>query len=127
MTDLSFNEQLADFLKTRRARLKPEQVGLKAGIRRRTPGLRREEVAELASLSVAWYTWLEQGRDIRLSRHAARRLARALRLDELETNHLLALTRYGSAGRYRNPTSDSQRDATEDYRGAGRQPRLRYE
>jgi transcriptional regulator with XRE-family HTH domain len=95
MTDLSFNEQLADFLKTRRARLKPEQVGLKAGTRRRTPGLRREEVAELANLSVAWYTWLEQGRDIRLSRNAARRLARALRLDELETNHLLALSDIG--------------------------------
>lgn len=91
MTDLGPKQQLADFLKTRRDRLQPEQVGLKAGGRRRIPGLRRDEVAQLAGLSVAWYTWLEQGRDIRLSRPSARRLALALQLDEAETAHLVAL------------------------------------
>lgn len=93
MDDLVKRRQLADFLRTRRARLRPEQVGLPSGGgRRRTAGLRREEVALLSGLSVAWYTWLEQGRQIKLSASAAKRLARALRLDELEETHLVALT-----------------------------------
>jgi transcriptional regulator with XRE-family HTH domain len=83
--------ELAHFLRTHRARLQPEQVGLTRGVRRRTPGLRRDEVAQLAGFSVAWYSWLEQGRDIRLSRPSARRLATALQLDPIETAHLLAL------------------------------------
>ncbi|MFD0573127.1 helix-turn-helix domain-containing protein [Kitasatospora gansuensis] len=55
---------LSSFLRTRRARLTPEQVGLAPGVRRRTPGLRREELALLAGVGVTWYTWLEQGRRI---------------------------------------------------------------
>ncbi|HXS80128.1 MAG TPA: helix-turn-helix transcriptional regulator, partial [Gammaproteobacteria bacterium] len=59
--------QLVDFLKGCRARLTPTQVGLPDTNRRRTPGLRREDVAALAGVSVTWYTWLEQGRDIQVS------------------------------------------------------------
>ncbi|MGH3900608.1 MAG: helix-turn-helix domain-containing protein, partial [Pseudonocardiaceae bacterium] len=57
-------EQLRDFLRICRARLSPGDVGMAAVGRRRTPGLRREEVAVLAGVGVSWYTWLEQGRDI---------------------------------------------------------------
>src|SRR5262249_30415587 len=59
--------ELGDFLKARRAGLQPEDVGLPPGPRRRTPGLRREEVALLAGVGVSWYTWLEQGRPINAS------------------------------------------------------------
>jgi hypothetical protein len=52
--------ELGAFLRSRRERLKPEQVGLRSMRRRRTPGLRREEVAQLAGVGVTWYTWLEQ-------------------------------------------------------------------
>ena len=55
--------ELSDFLRTRRARVSPAAVGLTANQRRRSPGLRREEVAQLARMSITWYTWLEQGRD----------------------------------------------------------------
>src|SRR5450432_3233481 len=59
--------ELAAFLRSRRERISPEQVGLPPGLRRRTPGLRREEVAQLAGVGVTWYTWLEQGRPIKAS------------------------------------------------------------
>ena len=65
--DTKRRAELADFLRTRRARLRPEQLGLSTLGRRRTPGLRREEVAQLAGVGVSWYTWLEQGRDITVS------------------------------------------------------------
>ncbi len=74
--DTKRRAELADFLRTRRARLHPEQFGLAALGRRRTPGLRREEVAELAGIGVSWYTWLEQGRDITVSEQALESLAR---------------------------------------------------
>ncbi len=83
--------ELSDFLRSRRARLTPDDVGLVAGRRRRTPGLRREEVAELASVGVTWYTWLEQGRAIRPSADVVESIATALRLDATETDHLHAL------------------------------------
>lgn len=57
-------QELGDFLRTRRARLMPEDVGLPRGTRRKTPGLRRAEVAQMVGVSVDWYTWLEQGRSI---------------------------------------------------------------
>ncbi|WP_422924023.1 helix-turn-helix transcriptional regulator [Singulisphaera sp. PoT] len=85
--------ELAQFLRTRRERLSPSDAGLAAGRRRRTPGLRREEVAHLAGLSVAWYTWLEQGRAIRASEELLERLARVLRLDASEYRHLFVLAR----------------------------------
>ena len=92
-------EDLAEFLRARRAAVSPEQVGLPAGGRRRTPGLRREEVALLAGVSVSWYTWLEQGRPINVSLDVLEALARVLRLDEAERAHLLALAGPGTRDR----------------------------
>jgi len=83
--------ELGDFLKIRRMRVLPSQVGLPSGIRRRTPGLRREEVAQLAGISITWYTWLEQGRPIRVSTSIIESLARVLLLDDQERNHLYSL------------------------------------
>lgn len=60
-------QALSEFLKTQRAKISPQMAGLPMGTRRRTPGLRREEVAQLAGVSTTWYTWLEQGRDIKVS------------------------------------------------------------
>jgi transcriptional regulator with XRE-family HTH domain len=84
-------EELAAFLRTRRARIRPEDVGLPAGARRRTPGLRREEVAQLAGVGVTWYTWLEQGRPINASVQVLDAIARTLRLDRTECEHLYRL------------------------------------
>ena len=83
--------ELAEFLRTRRARVRPSEVGLPAGIRRRTPGLRREEVAQLAGISVDYYARLEQGRSPRPSRQVLAALARALRLADDERRHLFHL------------------------------------
>jgi transcriptional regulator with XRE-family HTH domain len=83
--------ELATFLRTQRARLRPADVGLPAGVRRRTPGLRREEVAELSGVSVTWYTWLEQGRKIAVSAQVVDALARTFRLGPDEHRHLRAL------------------------------------
>jgi transcriptional regulator with XRE-family HTH domain len=85
--------ELADFLRRRRAEIQPEDVGLPGGGRRRTPGLRREEVAQLAGVGTTWYTWLEQGRDVRASTEVLEALARALQLSEVERSHLLLLGR----------------------------------
>jgi hypothetical protein len=87
----SRRQELADFLRSRRERITPEQVGLPSGGRRRTPGLRREEVALLAGLGVTWYTWLEQGRDIRVSPQVLEAVARTLQLDRHERSHLFTL------------------------------------
>jgi transcriptional regulator with XRE-family HTH domain len=87
-------DELRAFLRSRRARLSPADVGLPAnGGRRRTPGLRREELAALAGVGVSWYTWLEQGRDINPSPEVLDALARALRLDSAERRTLFALAR----------------------------------
>ncbi|TMR88335.1 helix-turn-helix transcriptional regulator [Nonomuraea basaltis] len=83
--------ELAAFLRAQRARLRPSEVGLPDGGatgRRRTPGLRREEVAELSGVSVTWYTWLEQGRNISTSAQVIDALGRALSLDEDQHRHL---------------------------------------
>ena len=79
------------FLRTRRERLTPSSVGLAEGFRRRTPGLRREEVAQLAGVGTTWYTWLEQGRDVRASAEVLTALADALNLDPAERRHLFVL------------------------------------
>jgi transcriptional regulator with XRE-family HTH domain len=92
MTDTERLRDLARFLRSRRESLRPEDFGLAVG-RRRTPGLRREEVAQIAGLSATWYIWLEQGRDIRASPHALAALARALRLSTTEQTYLLRLAR----------------------------------
>ncbi len=83
--------ELGDFVRAQRERLKPAALGLPAGARRRTPGLRREEVAQLCGLSVTWYTWLEQGREVSLSPTALARLADALRLGRAERAYLFEL------------------------------------
>ncbi|MDJ1134234.1 helix-turn-helix transcriptional regulator [Streptomyces iconiensis] len=85
------SRELGDFLRTRRERLTPEQVGLPSTGRRRTPGLRREEVAVLAGVGVTWYTWLEQGRPINVSMQVLVAVGRALRLDDTERQHLRRL------------------------------------
>ena len=84
-------KELADFLKTRRAKILPSQVGLPSSTRRRTPGLRREEVAQLAGIGITWYTWLEQGRPIRVSAQVIESLSKVLLLDKQERNHLYLL------------------------------------
>jgi transcriptional regulator with XRE-family HTH domain len=81
-------QELASFLRSRRERITPAEVGLPAGPRRRTPGLRREEVAQLAFISAEYYTRLEQARGPRPSREVLTGLARALRLDGAERDHL---------------------------------------
>jgi transcriptional regulator with XRE-family HTH domain len=88
--------ELGDFLRSRRERLSPEAAGLPNRRRRRTPGLRREEVAELAGIGVDWYIRLEQGRAVSPSTTTIDALARALRLADIEHAHLRALAR--SAG-----------------------------
>src|SRR5580704_17757872 len=80
--------ELADLLRARRSRLRPGDVGLPAGGRRRTSGLRREEVAQLADISASYYTFLEQGRDARPSEQVLEALGRALRLTAAERSHL---------------------------------------
>jgi transcriptional regulator with XRE-family HTH domain len=83
--------ELGAFLRSRRERIRPEQVGLRSLRRRRTPGLRREEVAQLAGLGVTWYTWLEQGRDIHASAQVLDAIARTLQFDAHEHSHLFTL------------------------------------
>ncbi len=84
-------DDLAAFLRSRRERIRPEEVGLPPGTRRRTTGLRREELAQLAGVGVTWYTWLEQGRPIRASTQVLDAVARTLRLDRAERDHLYRL------------------------------------
>ncbi|WP_420033632.1 helix-turn-helix transcriptional regulator [Streptomyces sp. cg28] len=83
--------ELAAFLRSRRARVSPQDMGMPAGPRRRTPGLRREEVAQLSGVGVTWYTWLEQGRPINASPQVLDAVARTLRLDRPEREHLYHL------------------------------------
>lgn len=82
---------LAEFLRACRARLRPADLGLPAGLRRRTPGLRREEVASLCGISPTWYTWLEQGRTTGVSVETLAAIARGLRLSQAERDYLFAL------------------------------------
>jgi transcriptional regulator with XRE-family HTH domain len=89
--------ELGEFLTLRRRSVDPRAVGLPAGGSRRTPGLRREEVALLAGVSHTWYTWLEQGRDIRPSRQVLDALARTLRLSPAEHEYALRLGGHGAA------------------------------
>ncbi|OBU04978.1 helix-turn-helix transcriptional regulator [Morganella psychrotolerans] len=83
--------ELADFLRTKRESLTPASAGLPHTSRRRTPGLRREEVAALAGVGLTWYTWLEQGREIGVSTRFLDNLARTLQLNDAERQHLYLL------------------------------------
>ncbi len=89
--------ELAAFLRSRRERIRPEDAGLAPGIRRRTAGLRREEVAQLSGVGVTWYTWLEQGRPINASTQVLDAVARTLRLDHPEREHLYRLAEVPAA------------------------------
>ncbi|WP_242098662.1 helix-turn-helix domain-containing protein [Sphingomonas sp. CROZ-RG-20F-R02-07] len=94
---MSGNKPLGDFLRSRRYRLDPVALGLSGTRRRRTPGLRREEVADRARISCEWYVKLEQGRPVSASAGTIAALARALALDAAETAHLHKLAARSSA------------------------------
>jgi transcriptional regulator with XRE-family HTH domain len=102
-------QELGAFLRSRRMRLRPQDVGLPAGARRRTPGLRREEVAVLAHISTEYYARLEQGRAPRPSGEVLAGIAGALRLTAAESSHLhvLAGTAPARAGRHRRDVRPS--------------------
>ncbi|MGI5338979.1 helix-turn-helix transcriptional regulator [Streptomyces sp. CA-181903] len=91
MDNTAQRQELADFLRARRGQISPRDVGIEPGPRRRTPGLRREEVAHLSGVSMTWYTWLEQARDITVSRQVLDSLARALRLSTAEKRYMYTL------------------------------------
>jgi transcriptional regulator with XRE-family HTH domain len=101
--------ELAQFLRIARERVKPDEVGMIAGARRRAPGLLREEVAQLASISCSWYSWLEQGRDIQVSEQVLDAVAGALMLSSAETSHLFRL-----AGYHPMPCAAEADDAADD-------------
>lgn len=88
------DNQRSEFLRRCRARIKPEDVGLPAGRRTRTGGLRREDVAALSGVSASWYTWLEQGRDIRVSDDVLERVSNSLRLSAEERTYLFSLVQH---------------------------------
>ena len=90
---MNHRQELADFLRKSRARRQPGEVGLAVGGRRRTPGLKREEVALLAGISATYYTYLEQARPVHPSLSVLEGLCRALRLDPGERSYLIALGR----------------------------------
>src|SRR5579884_1308414 len=93
MDDQERRQELAHFLRSRRERISPDAFGLPASSRRRTPGLRREELALLAGIGVTWYTSLEQGRPITVSTQILASLVRVLDLNAVERNHLYLLAR----------------------------------
>lgn len=95
-TPVASHQELGVFLRAHRALLQPEDFGLPSSSRRRTPGLRREEVASLSGVSLAWYTWLEQGRVV-ASRQVLESVGRALRFDDTELRHVLRLAGYHEA------------------------------
>ena len=102
---------LGDFLRSRREKLSPEAVGLPNRRRRRTPGLRREEVAELSGIGVDWYIRLEQGRSVTPSVTTIDALARALRLGKVEHAHLRALVQNADRRAFTRETRPKPSDA----------------
>jgi transcriptional regulator with XRE-family HTH domain len=117
MTEMDHRNQVRDFLRTRRERITPEQAGLPAyGGNRRVKGLRREEVALLAGVSVDYYIRMERGNLGGASESVLDALARALRLDEAERDHLFALARQSGS-----PTASRRRTATPAVRPAVQQ------
>jgi transcriptional regulator with XRE-family HTH domain len=102
--------ELKEFLRSRRSKLKPEKIGLPFDGRRRSPGIRREELAWLAGISVSWYTWLEQGRPVRVSSAALARIARALRLSPSDEAYFFSL----AAEQKRKPVESGSPSAVGD-------------
>ena len=90
-TEANRYAEMGEFLKACRNKIKPEQIGLSVSARRRTPGLRREEVVQLAGIGLTWYTWLEQGRAINVSDAVLDSLARVFLLTDEERSHLYTL------------------------------------
>lgn len=109
MDNQSFRKLLGDFIKSHRQRTSPESAGLPSGhTYRRTPGLRREEVAQLANVSMTWYTWLEQGRDVSASPEVLESIGRVFKLTEAEREYMHKL-----AGQYvRKETHSSESHVT---------------
>lgn len=91
VSDDARRKELGEFIRSHRARLRPDMFGMEFGTRRRTPGLRREEIAQLAGVSATWYTWIEQGRDVSVSPSALVRLTRIMRLTAAERTYLFDL------------------------------------
>ncbi|MFJ2652016.1 helix-turn-helix domain-containing protein [Streptomyces sp. NPDC087420] len=110
---VALRQELGGFLRAHRDRLTPAEVGLPTTARRRTPGLRREEVAALSGVSVAWYTWLEQGR-VETSRQVISAVARALRLDEAAHRHVLTLAGFVPAAPAPEPGGADSADRSRD-------------
>jgi transcriptional regulator with XRE-family HTH domain len=106
-------QELADFLRKRRARISPLTVGLPESARKRTPGLRREDVAELADLSLSWYSWLEQARPINVSDESLNAIADALQLNKDERNHLFHLAKPNSGSKSSGNGRSNNFDLTE--------------
>lgn len=94
MRKTTCNRLLSDFLKGCRARLQPADLGLPEPGRRRTEGLRREDVAAISGVSVSWYTWLEQGRAVHISDGVLERICRALKLSDAERTYLYSLVQH---------------------------------
>jgi transcriptional regulator with XRE-family HTH domain len=110
VTPRARRQELAAFLRSRRQRIDPSAHGFDHG-RRRAPGLRREEVAALAGLSLSWYTWLEQARDVRPSQQVLTSIGRTLRLDETELEYLLRLGGHAPTETRRGDRDDPQLQA----------------
>jgi len=104
-SDATRRHELGEFIRSHRERLTPDMFGMDPGTRRRTPGLRREEIAQLAGVSATWYTWIEQGRDVSVSPSALLRLARIMRLTGAERAYLFDL-----AGK-RDPEAPAETEA----------------
>lgn len=113
MDDTERRQALADFLRTRRARLSPSDVNLPCGRRRRTPGLRREEVAQLANTGTSWYVAMKQGKDVRPSEQVWDSLAQALRLTAAERRHLFLLAQPQAAANPPEPSEETVSTALE--------------
>ena len=99
---LPIDRQRAEFLRSCRARIKPADLGLPVPQRKRTDGLRREDVAALSGVSVSWYTWLEQGRDMRVSDDVLERICHTFRLSEDERIYLFSLVQHRPPRLHRN-------------------------
>ena len=93
-TRVAIDRQRAEFLRSCRARINPADLGLPVPQRKRTEGLRREDVASLSGVSVSWYTWLEQGRDMRVSDEVLDRIAQTFKLSEDERIYLFSLVQH---------------------------------
>ncbi len=115
MNNSNSAKALGQFLKSRRERLQPEKVGITDTSRRRTPGLRREEVAYMANISATYYTWLEQGRDVKPSQEILQNIGTALQLDRDELMHLIDLSEIGSLQSQENIDEDEEEDSTSLY------------